>query len=51
MDFTAPLNISNKGHKVSMAFKNKDRGRIDFIEGKLKKNQLVIEVAYHFDSY
>jgi hypothetical protein len=34
-----------------MAFKNKDRGRIDFIEGKLKKNQLVIEVASHFDSY
>jgi hypothetical protein len=51
MDFTAPLNFSNKGHKVFMAFKNKDRGRIDFIEGKLKKNQLVIEVASHFDSY
>jgi hypothetical protein len=45
MDFAAPMNINNKGGKVSIIFKTSDRSCWDFIDGRLKKDQLVIEQA------
>jgi hypothetical protein len=45
MDFAAPMVINNKGGKVSIIFKTSDRSCWDFIDGRLKKDQLVIEQA------
>jgi hypothetical protein len=39
------MNINNKGGKVSIIFKTSDRSCWDFIDGRLKKDQLVIEQA------
>ena len=45
IDFAAPMVINNKGGKVSIIFKTSDRSCWDFIDGRLKKDQLVIEQA------
>ena len=45
IDFATPLSVTNKEGKVSIIFKTSDRWCWDFIDGRLKKDQLVIEQA------
>lgn len=45
IDFATPLSVTNKEGKVSIIFKTSDRWCWDFIDGRLKEDQLVIEQA------